>query len=123
MTRPITNYDLSTVADHREGDVYLHLEGCRAWTMVDAYRAVALGEPCSVCGRARGGPPIRRSARRRGLVHCLQCDAASTDGVVEYHGEPVGTRWNPGWEPETTEPPLRARRQAKFRPRGAKATV
>lgn len=141
MARALTNHDFTGVADsgavdHNryhgdlapeplEGGEFIHLAGRRAWSMVDAYRTLALGEPCTVCGHVRGGEPIRRSPRRRGLVHCLQCNAASIDSNpgVQLHGEPIGSRYNPGWEPKAEtpkgEPPLR--RAAKFRPRGAGA--
>lgn len=112
-------YHGELLRDPLDGGEFTHLLGCRAWSMVDAYLTLEGGEPCTVCGHVRGGPTIRRSARRRGLIHCLQCNAASTDGRVDYHGEPPGTRWNPGWEPETPEvvkaPPLR-----KFLARGSK---
>lgn len=138
MARIYTNHDLSgfadvgaidpgryygdDVPDPLDGGEFLHLAGCLAWNMVDAYRTLCMGEPCTVCGHVESGPPIRRSAKRRGLVHCLQCNAASTDGRVEYYGEPVGSRWNPGWEPETeaeTEP--KPGRKIKFVPAGSKA--
>ena len=90
--------------DPFDGDVggFVFLYGVHAWTYAGQQNFRTKAEPCEVCGSNRGVPTLRRSRNRRGLVYCLACDSASTDGQVDYHGEAVGLRYNEGWDPATT---------------------
>ena len=82
-----------------DGHEFIHLTGPNPWSMVDGWKYHEQQTPCVVCGHVKGGPNLLRASRgRRGLIHCCHCNTASTDGVVAYHGEPVGRRWNDGWE-------------------------
>lgn len=63
----------------------VYLEGCRAWGGALVIEAIEDGVPCPVCR----GLPLRRS------WYCLWCDRCGQDGLVDYPGEPIGSRMRP----------------------------
>lgn len=71
----------------RGSNGWVFVAGLNPWSAADQAAYAAGLHPCRGCGRMRHDPPPRGRNR-----YCLQCDAASPDGRVEYRGEPVDSR-------------------------------